>query len=395
MGRRKKEQSNMGSCIFPFLGCYTSSTSSSPSSTGDGDENIVCYSYKTLRTAAQGFQSSYKIGEGGFGSVYKGNLGDEPVAIKVLSEKSVQGEKEFLAEIESLRNVKHENLVRLRGYSTSENNKALVYDYMERSSLAQTLLSSRRCDINFTWDVRRKICLGVAHGLAYLHEEVKPRIIHRDIKPSNILLDANLTPKISDFGLAKLFPDNMTHISTRVAGTIGYLAPEYARLGKLTRQSDIYSYGVLLLEIMCGRSGATCAEDYSLVQKAWELYKEDQLIQLVDPLLSLQFPAQEANQYLKVALLCVQDVPKHRPAMSRVVNMLSNKIDTRDIQISEPAVISDLKIMKMGQEQRVRRTPLRHPKESTSSTTLSSMYSTDSSPDHQNDNSLVKKPTKK
>ncbi|XP_020272904.1 putative serine/threonine-protein kinase isoform X3 [Asparagus officinalis] len=274
------------------------------------------------------------------------------VAIKVLSAKSMQGEREFLAEIESMTNARHENLLRLRGYCVQGVNRILVYEYMEKNSLAQTLLSGRRSnDINFTWAARRKVILGIARGLAYLHDEVKPHIIHRDIKPSNILLDSDLSPKISDFGLAKLFPDNVTHISTRVAGTVGYLAPEYARCGKLTIKSDVYSFGVLLLEIVSGGSSKNYAlglEEYRIVEKAWELYKDDQLLQLIDPSISEKSIGKEIDQFLKVALLCVQGVPNLRPSMSTVVEMLATTMDTRDLQISQPGVIHDLHTLKVG-----------------------------------------------
>lgn len=377
----------MGKClILPCFRGRMSSSSSLPScSTEDDGKSIVRYSYKTLRTAAQGFQSNYKIGEGGFGSVYKGKFGNGAiVAIKVLSAKSVQGEREFLAEIESMTRARHSNLLRLRGYCIEGFNRILVYDYMERNSLAQTLLSGRHSNVNFTWTVRRKISLGIARGLAYLHEEIKPHIIHRDIKPSNILLDSDLTPKISDFGLAKLFPDNITHVSTRVAGTIGYLAPEYARCGKLTRKSDVYSYGVLLLEIINGRGATNYAfglEDYNIVGKAWELYNDDQLLQLMDPVISRECVEQEVDKFLKVALLCVQEMPNLRPPMSRVVEMLATEMDTRDLQISQPGVITDLQILKIGQTPgTVKRTPSRDPSHESSSSSLStSKYSSQSS----------------
>ncbi|KAG2679744.1 hypothetical protein I3760_11G065000 [Carya illinoinensis] len=185
-----------------------------------------------------------------------GRLKDGKIAaIKVLSAESKQGVKEFLTEINVISEIEHENLVKLYGCCVEENHRILVYNYLENNSLAQTLIVSGGSQSNmyFKWRTRTKICIGIARGLAFLHEEVRPHIIHRDIKASNILLDKDLTPKISDFGLAKLIPPNMTHVSTRVAGTIGYLAPEYAIKGQLTRKADIYSFGVLLLEIVSGR----------------------------------------------------------------------------------------------------------------------------------------------
>ncbi|RZB66208.1 Cold-responsive protein kinase 1 isoform D [Glycine soja] len=184
----------------------------------------------------------------------QGRLKDGKVAaIKVLSAESRQGVKEFLTEINVISEIEHENLVKLYGCCVEKNNRILVYNYLENNSLSQTLLGGGHNSLYFDWGTRCKICIGVARGLAYLHEEVRPHIVHRDIKASNILLDKDLTPKISDFGLAKLIPANMTHVSTRVAGTLGYLAPEYAIGGKLTRKADIYSFGVLLAEIISGR----------------------------------------------------------------------------------------------------------------------------------------------
>uniref|UniRef100_A0A453NG00 Protein kinase domain-containing protein n=1 Tax=Aegilops tauschii subsp. strangulata TaxID=200361 RepID=A0A453NG00_AEGTS len=174
----------------------------------------------------------------------------------------------------SISNISHGNLVSLYGYCVEGNQRILVYNYLENNSLAQTLLGSGRSNIQFNWRSRVNICLGIARGLAYLHDDVNPHIVHRDIKASNILLDKDLTPKISDFGLAKLLPPNASHISTRVAGTLGYLAPEYAIRGQVTRKSDVYSFGVLLLEIVSGRSNTSSRlpyEDQILLEKYWHV----------------------------------------------------------------------------------------------------------------------------
>jgi serine/threonine protein kinase len=173
-----------------------------------------------LRSATENFNRSNKIGRGGFGTVYKGTIRNgRDVAVKVLSAESRQGVREFLTEIDVITNVKHPNLVELIGCCVEGNNRILVYEYLENSSLDRALLGSNSEPANFTWSIRSAICIGIAKGLAYLHEEIASPIVHRDIKASNILLDKLYNPKIGDFGLAKLFPDNITHISTRVAGT--------------------------------------------------------------------------------------------------------------------------------------------------------------------------------
>lgn len=198
--------------------------------------------------------------------------------------------------------------------------------------------------MQFSWEARRNICIGVAKGLAFLHEEVQPHIIHRDIKASNILLDKNLNPKISDFGLAKLFPDNMTHISTRVAGTTGYLAPEYAIRGQLTRKADIYSFGVLLLEIVSGRCNTNrrlpLSEQY-LLERAWNKYESRELVELIDTSISGEYDEEEAQKFLKIGLLCTQDIPKFRPSMSQVVKMLMGEEAVNDENISRPGLLSE------------------------------------------------------
>jgi len=183
--------------------------------------SVKVFSYNELRKATQDFSGANKIGEGGFGSVFRGMLKDGTVvAVKVLSATSRQGIREFLTELTAISDIKHENLVTLIGCCAEGSHRILVYNYLENNSLAQTLLGTRYSNIRFNWRARVKIAVGVARGLAFLHEEIRPPIIHRDIKASNILLDKDLTPKISDFGLARLLPPNATHVSTRVAATL-------------------------------------------------------------------------------------------------------------------------------------------------------------------------------
>ncbi|KAL3503710.1 hypothetical protein ACH5RR_038159 [Cinchona calisaya] len=316
-----------------------------------GIHNVTFYTYKELRIATDDFSPTNKIGEGGFGSVYKGKLKrGQMAAIKVLSSESRQGVKEFSTEIQVISEIVHENLVKLYGCCVEGNHRILVYNYLENSSLEKTLLARGHNNIQFSWRTRTKICIGVARGLAYLHEEVRPHIVHRDIKASNILLDKDLTPKISDFGLAKLIPPNMTHVSTRVAGTIGYLAPEYAIRGQLTRKADIYSFGVLLIEIVCGRCNTNTRlpiEEQFLLERTWELYERRELVGLVDTELNGNFDAEQACRFLKIGLLCTQDSPKLRPSMSTVVKMLTGEIDIDDNSITKPGLISDFMDLKV------------------------------------------------
>ncbi|GLU18082.1 hypothetical protein SLE2022_344020 [Rubroshorea leprosula] len=315
-----------------------------------GIQNTTLFTYKELKVATGNFHPSNKIGQGGFGVVYRGTLRDgTEAAIKVLSADSKQGVKEFLTEIKIIADIVHENLVKLYGCCVEGKHRILVYGYLENNSLTQTLLGGRRSNIQFSWQTRCNICIGVAKGLAFLHEEVRPHIIHRDIKASNVLLDKNLMPKISDFGLAKLFPDDLTHISTHVAGTVGYLAPEYAIQAQLTRKADIYSFGVLLLEIVSGRSHTDrrlpVAEQY-LLEKAWELYESGKLMELVDTSLNGEYNAEEALRYLKIGLICTQDKPTLRPRMSKVVKMLTGDIELNNQEITRPGLLSDFMFLR-------------------------------------------------
>ncbi|KAJ1430705.1 Serine/threonine-protein kinase, active site [Sesbania bispinosa] len=340
---------------FPFSFSKGSSSARQNPEIDEGIHNVKIYTYKELRNATDDFSPANKIGEGGFGSVYKGRLKDGKVAaIKVLSAESRQGVNEFLTEINVISEIEHENLVKLYGCCVERNNRILVYNYLENNSLAQTLLGGGHSGIYFDWRTRSRICIGIARGLAFLHEEVRPLIVHRDIKASNILLDKDLTPKISDFGLAKLIPANMTHVSTRVAGTIGYLAPEYAIGGRLTRKADIYSFGVLLVEIVSGRCNTNSRlpiEEQFLLERAWEFYEQKELVGLVDTSLNGEFDTEQACNFLKIGLLCTQESPKQRPSMSSVVKMLTGKINVDESTITKPALISDFMDLKVRKKE--------------------------------------------
>ncbi|XP_015160325.1 putative serine/threonine-protein kinase isoform X1 [Solanum tuberosum] len=303
--------------------------------------NVRVFSYNSLRSATGHFHPSNKIGGGGFGVVYKGVLRDGTcVAIKCLSAESKQGTKEFLTEINMISNTQHPNLVQLIGCCVESGNRMLIYEYLKNNSLASALLGSNGKRVALNWPQRVAICLGTASGLAFLHEEASPPIVHRDIKASNILIDENLHPKIGDFGLAKLFPENVTHLSTRVAGTIGYLAPEYALFGQLTKKADVYSFGVLVLEIISGRSSSKSAfgvELLVLVEWVWKLREEGQLLEIIDPELT-EYPETELLRFIKVALFCTQAAPTQRPNMKQVIEMLSKEVNLNEKSLTEPGV---------------------------------------------------------
>ncbi|GLT51143.1 hypothetical protein SLA2020_245730 [Shorea laevis] len=299
------------------------------------------FSYAELRAATDDFSPSNKLGEGGFGPVYMGKLSDgRAVAVKQLSVASRQGKSQFVTEIATISAVQHRNLVKLYGCCIEGNRRLLVYEYLENKSLDQALFG--RKDLHLDWPTRFSICLATARGLAYLHEESRPRIIHRDVKASNILLDAELCPKISDFGLAKLYDDKKTHISTRVAGTIGYLAPEYAMRGHLTEKADVFGFGVVALEIVSGRPNSENSQDNNkiyLLEWAWTLYESNQSLALLDPTL-VEFDENEALRMITVGLQCTQASPMMRPPMSRVVTMLAGDIEVSPVA-SKPSYLTD------------------------------------------------------
>ncbi|XP_022026397.1 probable LRR receptor-like serine/threonine-protein kinase At1g56140 isoform X2 [Helianthus annuus] len=302
---------------------------------------VKTYTYAELRTATADFSSSNLLGEGGFGPVYKGMLNDgRVVAVKRLSVASHHGRSQFITEISTISAVQHWNLVKLHGSCIEGSKRLLVYEYLENKSLDQALFGKTK--VHLDWSTRFNICLGTAKGLAYLHEESRPRIVHRDVKSSNILLDGELCPKISDFGLAKLYDDKRTHMSTRVAGTIGYLAPEYAMRGHLTSKADVFGFGVVCLEILSGRPNydeKVDPEQKYLLHWAWSLYESNRHLDLIDPSLS-SFDEQQATRMLGVALLCVQASPTSRPAMSRVIAMLSGDVEVTPVT-TKPSYLTD------------------------------------------------------
>lgn len=305
------------------------------------DVKPYTFSYAELRTATEDFNPSNVVGEGGFGPVFKGKLTDgRTVAVKQLSATSHQGKGQFLAEIATISAVQHRNLVKLHGCCVEEEKRLLVYEYLENKSLDQAIFG--KSDLHLDWPKRFEVLLGVARGLTYLHEESRVRIVHRDVKASNILLDADLNPKISDFGLAKLYDDKMTHINTRVAGTIGYLAPEYAMRGHLTEKADVFAFGVLALEILSGRPNSDQnldPEKVYLLEWAWTLHENRCDLEMVDKKLT-SFDKGVLSRIIGIALLCTQASPVLRPPMSRVVAMLVGDAEVTDVT-SRPSYLTE------------------------------------------------------
>ncbi|RVW29617.1 putative LRR receptor-like serine/threonine-protein kinase [Vitis vinifera] len=303
------------------------------------------FTLRQIKAATNNFDAANKIGEGGFGSVYKGTLLDGTIiAVKQLSSKSSQGNREFVNEIGMISGLQHPNLVRLYGCCIEGNQLLLVYEYMENNCLARALFGQGEIQLQLDWPTRQRICIGIAKGLAFLHEESTLKIVHRDIKATNVLLDRELNPKISDFGLAKLDEEGNTHISTRIAGTIGYMAPEYALWGYLTYKADVYSFGVVALEIVAGKNNMKYKpnEDYvCLLDWAFVVQQKGNLMELVDPKLGADLNKEEAKIMIKVALLCTNPSPALRPTMSAVVSMLKGQTVVPEVLIMDPSSYSD------------------------------------------------------
>ncbi|XP_022879645.1 probable LRR receptor-like serine/threonine-protein kinase At1g07650 isoform X3 [Olea europaea var. sylvestris] len=312
------------------------------------------FTFRQIKAATNNFDAANKIGEGGFGSVYKGILLDGSViAVKQLSSKSKQGNREFVNEIGMISGLQHPNLVKLYGCCIEGSHLVLVYEYMENNSLARALYGPEERQLKMDWPTRQRICIGIARGLAFLHEESTLKIVHRDIKPNNILLDKDLNPRISDFGLAKLDEDDNSHISTRVAGTIGYMAPEYAMWGYLTYKADVYSFGVVALEIVSGKSNMKYRPSESficLLDWATILQNEGRLMELVDTRLGSNFNMDESKRTIKVALLCTNPSPSLRPPMSMVCGMLEGYINVQEFKIDPSIYEDELKLQSLREK---------------------------------------------
>ncbi|XP_072955815.1 receptor-like serine/threonine-protein kinase SD1-8 [Typha angustifolia] len=299
----------------------------------EGVENfdLPLFDFSIIEAATNDFSVDNKLGEGGFGPVYKGQLREgEYIAVKRLSKTSAQGSNEFKNEVVLIAKLQHRNLVRLLGCCIQREERMLVYEYMPNKSL-DVLLFDKSKGPPLDWRIRYNIIFGIARGLLYLHQDSSIRIIHRDLKASNILLDKDMNPKISDFGLARIFAEEETMVNTnRIVGTYGYMSPEYAMGGIFSVKSDVFSFGVLILEIISGKRNKVVINSSSKFQEnllwhAWSLWKEGNDVQLLDESMNSSFSLDEALCCIKVGLLCVQQHPEDRPTMSSVVVMLGGE----------------------------------------------------------------------
>uniref|UniRef100_A0A0E0LLT8 Uncharacterized protein n=1 Tax=Oryza punctata TaxID=4537 RepID=A0A0E0LLT8_ORYPU len=292
-------------------------------------------SLASLQVATDNFHESKKIGEGGFGAVYKGILNGQEVAVKRMTKGSNQGLEELKNELVLVAKLHHRNLVRLVGFCLDEGERLLIYEYMPNKSLDTFLFEQRR---QLDWAIRFKIIEGIARGLQYLHEDSQKKIVHRDMKASNILLDADMNPKIGDFGLARLFGQDQTRdVTSRIAGTFGYMSPEYVLRGQYSTKSDVFSFGILVIEIVMGRRRNNGPElnDEDILSIVWRHWEEGTVTEIIDHSLGRNYLEAEVVKCVKIGLLCVQQNPIERPTMADVM-VLHNSETTCSLPAPAP-----------------------------------------------------------
>lgn len=287
------------------------------------------FPYKELKQATRGFRDKELLGFGGFGRVYKGTLPNSniQVAVKRINHESKQGLREFISEIASIGRLRHRNLVQLLGWCRRRGDLLLVYDFMPNGSLDKYLFDEP--EMILTWEQRFKIIKGVASGLLYLHEGWEQTVIHRDIKAGNVLLDSEMNGRLGDFGLAKLYEHGSNPSTTRVVGTLGYLAPELTKTGKPTTSSDVFAFGAFLLEVVCGRrpiEPKALPEELVLVDWVWDRWKKGAMLEAVDPRLGGLYDEVEAVVVLKLGLMCSSNSSERRPSLRQVVRHLEGEV---------------------------------------------------------------------
>ncbi|KAF8389290.1 hypothetical protein HHK36_025983 [Tetracentron sinense] len=286
--------------------------------------NLRQFSLRELQVATENFSSKNILGKGGFGNVYKGRLGDGlVVAVKRLKDVSgIAGESQFKTEVEMISLAVHRNLLRLLGYCATSNERLLIYPYMSNGSVASRLRGKPPLD----WNTRKRIAIGTARGLVYLHEQCDPKIIHRDVKAANVLLDDYCEAIVGDFGLAKLLDHGDSHVTTAVRGTVGHIAPEYLSTGQSSEKTDVFGFGILLLELITGMKalefGKSANQKGAMLDSVKKIQREKRVEEIVDRDIGSSYDRIEVGEMVQVALLCTQYLPAHRPKMSEVLRML-------------------------------------------------------------------------
>lgn len=290
------------------------------------------FAWRELQLATDNFSEKNVLGQGGFGKVYKGVLSDNTkIAVKRLTDyESPGGEAAFQREVEMISVAVHRNLLRLIGFCTTATERLLVYPFMQNLSVAYRLRDIKPGEPVLDWPTRKRVALGTARGLEYLHEHCNPKIIHRDVKAANVLLDEDFEAVVGDFGLAKLVDVRKTNVTTQVRGTMGHIAPEYLSTGKSSGRTDVFGYGIMLLELVTGQRAIDFSrleeeDDVLLLDHVKKLERENRLDAIVDRNLNKSYNIQEVEMMIKVALLCTQSSPEDRPAMSEVVRMLEGE----------------------------------------------------------------------
>ncbi|KAG4166450.1 hypothetical protein ERO13_A13G132366v2 [Gossypium hirsutum] len=301
------------------------------------------FSYKELYAATRGFHSSRIIGRGAFGNVYKAIfVSSGCVSAVKRSKHSRECKTEFLAELSIMAGLRHKNLVQLQGWCAEKGELLLVYEFMPNGSLDTLLHQHPENGLLLTWSHRQNIAVGLASVLAYLHQECEQQVIHRDIKTSNIMLDGNFNPRLGDFGLARLMDHDKSPVSTLTAGTMGYLAPEYLQYGKATEKTDVFSYGVVILEVACGRRPiereVNSQKMVNLIDWVWGLLGEGRIIDAADKRLKGDFNEEEMRKLLLVGLSCAHPDSAERPSIRRILQILNNEADPIAVPKMKPSL---------------------------------------------------------